>query len=216
MNICIVEDHTEIADNIKEFLEVSWKKSYIFNTWETFLKAREENKFDIIILDIMLPWVNGYEVASTIRKTSSVPIIFLTSKGEVNDKLLWFKNWWDDYIVKPFSLPELEARIDSVYKRINKMNTISIWDISYLPESKQVFKNNQEINITPQESCLLDSLATFYPHPVSRTDLISDIWWDEAIWWKDDQLDVLIAKLRKKLGREVISTRKGFGYKLWG
>lgn len=215
MYISIIEDHREIADNIKEFLEVPWNKCYVFNSWEDFLKAQEKISSDIIVLDVMLPWMNGFEIASIIRKTSNVPIIFLTSKGEVNDKLLWFKSWWDDYIVKPFSLLELEARIQSIYRRLNNLNTVNIWDISYLPESKQVFKNNQEISITLQESCLLESLVKLHPHPVSRTDLINDIWGDQWIRWKDDQLDVLIAKLRKKLGKEVISTRKGFGYKLW-
>ena len=175
MHILIVEDHPEIATNIAEYLELQGHTTTIINDGQQALDHRSESRPDIIVLDVMLPHADGFSIASHIRQSSTTPILFLTARGELDDKIQGFDLGGDDYLVKPFALQELVARIGAIAQRVKKEETITLGDLHIVVSHHQVFRKGKELSLTPQEFTLLKTLVVFRPHIVSRTDLIEAI-----------------------------------------
>jgi two-component system alkaline phosphatase synthesis response regulator PhoP len=164
----------------------------------------------------MLPDGESYQLAKEIKKIyDDVPIIFLTAKWELEDKLLWFNSWGDDYITKPFEIDELIARIQAIVKRFWIWSLNIKWvDINL--DNKVIKRDWQEVKLNKTEILILEYLLSNKGKIVERSDLIYYVWWESAIWdgKVDRKLDVYIANIRKKLWKNFIETVKGVGYKV--
>jgi len=214
MKILLVEDNKKISENIRKYLELEWFEVDIEYDGLSGLNKALDNDFDIIILDVMMPKMDGMEVCKNIRKRKEVPIIIATAKWELENKLEWFDFGADDYIVKPFDMDELVARIKAIMKRKQKFSTFMFGNIKILLEKKQAFKDNKEVKLTLKEFQILEYLMANYNMNVSRADIIEDVWGWDALFERDDKLDVYISNIRRKLNKKLITTIKGFGYKI--
>ena len=178
-------------------------------------EVMKHHEFDVIILDIMLPWMDGITLCKHIRKDHpTTPILMTTAKWELDDKLEWFACGADDYIVKPFDLKELDARITAVIKRTPVKNILEHKNIRLDKDQKKIFKNNKEIKLTLKEFQIIEYLWGSKWRSISRTEIIEEIRGNDQIFEEDAKLDVYISNLRKKLGKTIIETIKGFGYQV--
>jgi len=216
MKILLLEDNKELSENIKDYLQISqnWKIDTAFDLKQAKEKF-ESDYYDILLFDVMLPDWESYELAKELKKDYDVPIIFLTAKWELEDKLLWFDSWWDDYITKPFQMEELIARIKALAKRFWIWNLQVKWvDIDL--ENKSFKKEWKEISLNKTEIAILDYLLTNRNKVIWRDELIEYVWGDEWAWDEkvDRKLDVYISNIRKKLWKDFIETIKWVGYKI--
>lgn len=214
MKILVIEDNVEIAQNIKNFLEledgIEVKLEHSGDTW---LETAVDKNFDIILLDVMLPVIWGFKIAEKIKSKKDTPIIMITAKDTVEDTIWGLKSWADDYIVKPFDLNELEARIEAVTRRI-KTTSAKIWDLEIDLKKRKFVKDGNEITLTQKEFLIVEYLMINKGQPVSRTDIIEHIWGENSIWENDSKLDVYMSNIRSKLGKNLISTVKWFWYEI--
>lgn len=220
VRVLLVEDE----EKMRELIKISFKKEN-FETLEAVdgkqaLNLFRENHVDIVILDIMLPEIDGWTVCREIRRTSNVPVILLTARGEEFDKLFGFELGADDYIVKPFSPKELIARVKALLRRSEIKNNdsasyLQLGDITINRLSREVSVNGQGINLTNKEYELLYFLATNPKIVFTREQLLLKVWGYEQ-YGDPRTVDTHIKKLREKLGSfsNYISTMWGVGYKL--
>ena len=179
------------------------------------LKIVDSNDIDIIVLDIMMPKMDGYTTLTEIRKNYNTPVIMLSARADEYDKLQSFNLGVDDYVTKPFSPKELIARIKAVYNRHNPVKQEYVYKnlrIDYLGHS--VYINNKEIKITPKEYELLCYFVSNKGIALSRETLLSKIWGFD-FFGEDRTVDTHIKMLRSNLGeyRDLITTVRGMGYK---
>ena len=133
----------------------------------------QQYKYDLLVVDWMLPKMNGIELCKKIRNHSTIPMIMLTAKGELSDKLEGFDHGFDDYLVKPFDLDELVARIRALYKRtVGKDEEFAYQDIVVQLETRRVMKSGEEVNLTIKEFYILEYLIRHRGLPVSRADVV--------------------------------------------
>jgi len=220
MKILLVEDDKIIWENIKEYLEENWFTVDWEINWNYAYSRILDYEYDVIILDVMLPEKDGFQLAKQIRKLGiKTPIIFLTAKWDIESKEKWFLAWWDDYLTKPFSLKELVLRIRNLLKRnekIDDINTISKGDIMVNLDTKQVFRKWKEIVLTPKEYKILVLLMQNSPKVISKDDILNHV---RGIN-NDIRSDVVrthIKSLRDKLNNgfnyDPIKTVRGMGFK---
>ena len=216
MKLLLIEDNKTIAKNIKKYLELEWYEILVAENWLYGLQVAKKNNFDLIILDLMLPGLDGIEICKQIKKKQDVPIIMTTAKWQLDDKLEWFDAGADDYLVKPFDLEELLVRINVLIKRfwINNDNIFEKWDIKIDIEAKKISKKWEEIKFTIKEFNILEILIDNKWIAVSRTEIIEELWWGDSLFEGDGKLDVYISGIRKKLWKKFIETIKGFWYKI--
>lgn len=215
MKILLVEDNKTIGNNIKKYLELEHNEVVRAENGLYAFELLKYHLFDVIILDIMLPWMDGITLCKNIRKKHpTIPILMTTAKWELDDKLEWFACGADDYIVKPFDLKELDARILAIVKRIPTRDILEHKNIRLDRSQKKVFKNNKEIKTTLKEFQILEYLLESIWRSISRTEIIEEIRGNDQIFEEDSKLDVYISTLRKKLGKPFIETIKGFGYQI--
>ena len=202
MKVLVVEDDQIIWPNICEYLEENSFLVTLKENWQDWLKEALKNKYDIFILDVMLPLKDGFSIAKEIRENwIKTPIIFLTAKEDLESKERWFNVWWDDYLTKPFKLKELVLRIRSILKRVNKseiLDKIVAWDIILDLSLKEVKRWNKIINLTPKEFMILEYLMKNKGKAVPKKEILEYIWWIN----NDISSDVIrahILTLRKKL-----------------
>ncbi|NOX15223.1 MAG: response regulator transcription factor [Epsilonproteobacteria bacterium] len=216
MKILIIEDDLGILSLLKEnFLE----ENFIVDTAQDgedgeYLAAT--NSYDMIILDWMLPKKSGIQVLYSLRKKYIItPIIMLTAKSEVNDRVLGLKKGADDYVVKPFSFVELQARVEALYRRVisDGRNEIIIKDIKIDTELKVVMKNSKILKLTAKEYELLMFLVKRKNSYVSKFMIDEQLWTNEE-FKQSNVIQVIIYHLRQKLGRDFIKSFKGLGYKI--
>ncbi len=215
MNILIVDDEQGIRDVIKEYC-----LSENYNVFEAengiiALEILERSKVDIIILDIMMPKMDGYTTLSRIRDKYDVPVIMLSARSEEYDKLQSFNLGVDDYVTKPFSPKELLARIKAVLSRKNVNSEEYIYKdlkINYLGHN--MFINNKEVKITPKEYDILVYFVQNKGIALSREVLLNKIWGYD-FYGDDRTIDTHIKMLRNNLGeyRDLIVTVRGIGYR---
>lgn len=216
MNILLVEDNKTISENIKKYLELEKNSVFVVENWLYAQQIIKHKKFDLILLDIMLPWLDWISLCKQIRKLEpDLPIIMTTAKWQIEDKLDWFDCGADDYLVKPFDLQELSARIKSISKRSNKKDLLEYQNIRLDKDQKKVFKKNKEIKFTIKEFMILELFFDNIWRSISRTNIIEEIRWNEHIFEEDSKLDVYISNIRKKLWKNLIETIKWFGYQIW-
>ena len=215
MNVLIIDDEYGIREVIKEYC-----LNEDYNVLEAengiiALELLERTKVDIIILDIMMPKMDGYTTLSKIREKYDIPVIMLSARGEEYDKLQGFNLGVDDYVTKPFSPKELIARIKAILSR-NKVNkdeyVYKNLRINYLGHT--VFVNNEELKLTPKEYDILIYFVQNKGIALSREVLLNKIWGYD-FYGDDRTIDTHIKMLRNNLGeyRDLIVTIRGMGYK---
>lgn len=214
VNVLIVEDDEPISNLIKLNLNmVGYECTQVFSGSDVFPLIKKKS-FDLIILDIMLPGEDGF---SLIKKISplNIPVIFLTAKNTIHDKVLALKSGGDDYIVKPFESIELIARIEAVLRRYSKNSTyLTIKDIVIQEKERIVIKNNIPINLTLKEFELLLMLTKNKNIALSRDYLLEKIWGYEYIG-ETRTVDTHIQKIRSKLDLfDILKTVYKIGYRL--
>lgn len=221
--VLVVDDEKLIVKGIRFSLEQEGMSvDCAYDGMEAVKLARDKD-YDIILLDLMLPKLNGLEVCQQIREFSDVPIIMLTAKGEDMDKILGLEYGADDYITKPFNILEVKARIKAIMRRTTrtapteeKVKVLEAGDLKMDCESRRVFINGREINLTAKEFDVLE-LLVFNPNKVySRENLLNIVWGYE---YPGDvrTVDVHIRRLREKIevnpsDPKYVHTKWGVGY----
>lgn len=212
--ILLIEDNKDISNNIKEYLELEGFEIDRAFDWEEWIDKALLIKYDLILLDLMLPKIDGLTIAKKITKKVEVPIIMITAKDSLEDKLTWFENGAIDYIVKPFDLRELEARIKARLKS-NINHLIEFNNIKIYLEKREFLNNNKKVKITIKEFLIFEFLYNNKDKVVTRIDIIEYVWWEEQLFEADWKLDVYISNIRKKLDKKIIETVKWIWYKYW-
>lgn len=215
-NILIVEDEIAIAELLQlGLIGAKNNAEYVLNGREAADKI-EEFDYDLILLDIMIPEIDGYELMKYIY-TINIPVIFITAKGSLQDKIKGLRMGADDYIVKPFELDEVVARVESVLRRYGKSNSsIFFNDIEVNTNTRTVIKGDEEIMLTPKEYELLLILIQNKNVLMYREDLFEKVWQREFTG-DSRTLDLHIQRLRKKLeDKELIKSVYGIGYMMKG
>ena len=217
--ILIVDDEEKIRAVIREYAHFNkYETDEAADGMEAVNKCLTEN-FDLVIMDIMMPELDGFSACREIRKFSDIPIIMLSARGEEYDKLSGFELGIDDYVVKPFSPMELMARIKAVLNRKKASNEVSTDILKYdgleinIP-ARVVSVDGKKIELTPKEYELLFYLVQNKNIALSRDKLLSDIWGYD-FFGDDRTIDTHIKNLRNNLGpyRDFIVTLRGVGYK---
>jgi len=218
LKVLIVDDEPAIVDLIKINLELEGFETCVCYTGLQAIKAAPIFTPDLIILDIMLPDVNGFEVCKQLQSLN-IPIIMLTAKNDIKDKLYGLELGADDYITKPFDSRELTARIKTVLRRIDKFGAkeetnIQLGPIMINTMERQVYIDGEEIILTPKEYDLLMILCENQRKVFSRENLLELVWKFEYIG-DSRTVDMHVQRLRKKLGKYnfFIKTVFGIGYK---
>lgn len=212
--ILIVEDEQAISDLIDMNLRDAGYLCTCAYDGEEAAQILEEECFDLVLLDIMLPGINGYELMEYIRGIGT-PVIFLTAKTTVNDRIRGLKMGADDYISKPFQVGELLARVEAVLRRTGKQESrVVLYHTIIDFNSRQVFQNGELIELTVKEFDLLTQLVRHKNVALRRSWLYEQVW-QEPFLGETRTLDTHIQRLRKKLGWEdYIKTVFRIGYKL--
>ena len=214
-SLLLVEDTKTIAESIKKYLELDGHKVMWVDHWSYANEIVKHQNFDIVLLDLMLPWVDWITIAKTIRSVHpETPILIMTAKWQLEDKLEGFEVWADDYLVKPFDLEELEARVLALWKRLPQKEELVFEDLRLDKTQKKVFKGEKELKLSLKEFQILEMLMQNQGIAVSRLDIIEEIWWWEAWFEEDWKLDVYLSTIRRKVGKERIETIKGFWYRM--
>jgi len=216
LNILIVEDEQAISNLIYVNLNDEGYHCTCAADGKEAADLIETKNFDLIILDIMLPEIDGYELLEYI-KPSGTPVIFITAKGAVDDKIKGLRLGADDYLAKPFLIGELSARVEAVLRRYGKSEKqLSFNDVTINTEYRQVTKNNQLIDLTVKEFDLLVEFVRNKNVALYRDRLYEKVW-QEEFFGETRTLDAHIQRLRKKLGWEdCIKTVFRIGYRLEG
>lgn len=214
IKILVVEDERPISDLIRMNLEDAGYQCTCALDGLTAADILEKHTFDLVLLDIMLPKVDGYELFEYIKPTGT-PVIFLTAKAGLNDRVKGLNLGAEDYIVKPFEIVELMARIQVVLRRYHKDATKLLFgDIVLNTENRTVCRNGQEIVLTPKEFTLLELLVRNKNMTLFR-DKIYELVWENDSYGDTRTLDLHVQRLRKKLGlTEKLKTIYKVGYRL--
>ena len=223
--ILIVEDEPDMRTGLKDNLEFEGYEVDFAEDGETGLKNILEGDYDLVLLDVMLPKMSGFDVCKTVRKKgNSIPIILLTAKGEEIDKVLGLELGADDYVTKPFGLRELLARIKAVLRRgeekslKEKKSFVNIGRIEVNFSTYNALENGLAVQMSYKEFEILSYLWSNKNSTVSRDDLLNNVWgYDESPTTRT--VDNFILKLRQKIEKDsehpkIILTVHGIGYKL--
>ena len=213
MRILIVEDEPDLLRSLAQALrEEGYAVDTANNGEDGFYKA-ESYDYDAIVLDVMLPKLDGWEILSRLRKTKKTPVLMLTARDQTRDRVKGLDTGADDYMVKPFDLPELFARLRALIRRSanQSTNVIEIGDVTINTAARNVTRGGAAIELTAREYALAEFLALHRGEVVTRTQLYEHLF-DENDSTLSNLLDVHVSNLRKKLGAEFITTRRGHGY----
>lgn len=214
--ILIVDDEADIREVVREYAEIN---GYVADEAEDGMIALhmiKEQNYDLVILDVMMPRLDGFSLCREIRNIVDVPIIILSARQEEYDKLFGFELGVDDYVVKPFSPKELMARVKVVLerKRMHHSNTMKFDGLEIDVEGRVVSVDGERAALTPKEIDLLICLASHPNVALSRSRLLNEVW-DIDFYGDDRTVDSHIKMLRAHLGRyrDYIVTVRGMGYK---
>ena len=214
MQILLVEDNKAITKALTYNLEQNKYKVLCAENVAQTLTILEQEKIDLIILDVTLPDGNGFELYKTIKKKYGISTIFLTAKDEESDVVKGLELGAEDYVTKPFSTRELIARINKVLLRNKKHNIIKIQDITCNLDKMCIYKGEEELYFSSLELKILMLLFTNLNKVITRDYIIEKIW----DWTGNDVFDntitVYMKRIRQKLGSPIITTVKGIGYRI--
>jgi DNA-binding response OmpR family regulator len=217
--LLVVDDEAKIREVIKEYAEFSGYEVAEAGDGMSAIGLCKLNDYDLIIMDVMMPKLDGFSAVKEIKKIKDIPVIMLSARGEEYDKLFGFELGIDDYVVKPFSPKELMARVNAVLQRKsgseNAGSQVMKFDgLEVNIAARTVYVDGKRINLTPKEYDLLFYLIQNKNIALSRDKLLSDIWGYD-FFGDDRTIDTHIKNLRNNLGpyRKFIVTLRGVGYK---
>lgn len=225
-HILLVDDEQLITDSLSYSLKREGFDVDIAADGITALRMVEENNPDLVVLDLMLPDISGFEVCRRLRTFTSIPVIMLTARGEEIDRVLGLEVGADDYLAKPFSFRELLARIQAMLRRVQldrqspQPQLLSMGQLGLDPVARRVYRGDQEVQLSAREFDLLAVLMKNSGRAMSREELIKLVWGDD--WVGDPRtLDVHVRWLRLKIEEDpatpqYIQTVRGFGYRFAG
>ena len=213
--ILIVDDEQPIVDILVYNLQKEGYKTIEAGDGLTAVELATEKRPDLILLDIMLPKINGFGVLSQIRETSNVPVIMLTAMNDDYSQIMSFNEKADDYITKPFSVVILHKRIEALLRRIPGKENTNKWlykdvEVDFLGFSAK--KQGKTVDLKPKEIKLLELLLKYKNQVLTRSQMLDNLW-DVEETPLDRVIDVYIKNIRKKLELDCIITVKGIGYK---
>lgn len=213
MRILIVEDEPDLLRALAQALR---EEGYAVDTaaeGEEGLYKAENSDYDAIVLDVMLPKLDGWQILQRLRKRKKTPVLMLTARDQSADRVRGLDTGADDYVVKPFDLPELLARLRALIRRSANQTSsvVAIGDVSIDIAARTVTRQANTISLTAREYALLEFLALHRGEVVTRTTLYEHLF-DENDSTLSNLLDVHVSNIRKKLGHDFISTRRGHGY----
>ncbi len=225
-HILIIDDDTELCDLLKDYLQ---GEGFVISTVHNGAQGAEVavlEKHDLVVLDVMLPGMNGFDVLRKVREQSSIPVIMLTARGDDIDRIVGLELGADDYLPKPFNPRELVARIRAIQRRLEAAVSqavtdkrgaeITVGDVSLCTSNRTVKRAGQLIELTSVEFSLLENLLNHAGEVISREDLVQEVLGRQLSAY-DRSIDVHVSALRKKLGHyeghlERIRTVRGIGY----
>jgi len=225
-NILVIDDDTELCDLLKDYLQgESFAVSAVHNGAEGAIAAVAEGP-DLVVLDVMLPGMNGFDVLRKVREQSSIPVIMLTARGDDIDRIVGLELGADDYLPKPFNPRELVARIRAIQRRLEAVKTpaagdrkgteITVGDVTLCTSNRTVKRAGQLVELTSVEFSLLENLLNHAGEVISREELVQEVLGRQLSAY-DRSIDVHVSALRRKLGHydgeiERIRTIRGVGY----
>ena len=214
----IVEDEKSIRDELKTLLETSGYKVILLEQFDNTLEDILKSKFDLLLLDINLPKINGETLLKEFRKQSNIPVIMVTSRVGETDEVLSMSYGADDYITKPYNPTILLLRISNIFKRMEKSADFLTYDNVKVYQGKGILMKGEEIlDLTKNEMIIFSYLLNNRSNIVTRDELMTELWNNEE-YINENALTVNISRLRAKLEsfgiENAIETRKGLGYKL--
>ncbi|PEO62731.1 DNA-binding response regulator [Bacillus toyonensis] len=215
-HILVVEDDQEIQELIKQFLMTQQYKVIVASDGLEGMKQFNKQSFDLILLDVMMPNLNGFEVAKMIRSQSNIPIILLTALEEEQDQMKGFDLGIDDYITKPFSFHVLMRRVEAVLRRSNNQSTDNHFvfrELHVNGDAYKVYVNKVEVLLTTKEFEILQLLLQNEKKVLTRENIVEKIWGYEYAG-DTRMIDTHMKNIRKKLDIPYIKTVKGIGYKI--
>ncbi|WP_124979170.1 response regulator transcription factor [Nonlabens xiamenensis] len=221
IDIILAEDEPALGMIVKESLETRGFKVRHRENGAEALDAFHEQQPDILVLDVMMPQMDGFEVAKKVRlENEEVPIIFLTAKSQTEDVLEGFHVGGNDYLKKPFSMEELIVRIENLLSRQTVQKTAAVYELGdfkfNFPKQQLIYKDDEVTKLTHREAHLLYHLVLKKNKVLDRTFILKKLWGNDD-FFSGRSMDVFITKLRKKLAREerleIVNVR-GYGYKL--
>ena len=221
MKILLVEDHTRLADVTKRALVEDGYVVDIAHDGQEALDMFDINRYDMVVLDVMLPEVDGLTVCRTIRKINvDIPIILLTAKDGLEDRINGLDNGADDYLVKPFSLAELSARIRALLRRGQKADAtiLKVGDLRLNPATKSVMINQKLLNLTAKEFTLLHYFMRHNDRVISKNELLEHVW-DMNYHGLSNVVETYVRYIRQKIKQaggdsNSIETLRNLGYRL--
>ncbi|MGA7239155.1 MAG: response regulator transcription factor [Bryobacteraceae bacterium] len=221
MNILLVDDDVELCSLLGEFLTREGFHVECVNEGNAGLERASQPGIDLVVLDVMLPGLDGFEILRRLRTRSKVPVIMLTARGEDVDRIIGLEIGADDYLAKPFNPRELAARIRAILRRYEARpaaapsSRIEVNGIALDPASREVFSNGKHIELTTFEFDILEMLMRSAGRVLSRDALMENFYNRKATPF-DRSIDMHISHLRKKLerGDSIIKTIRGVGYQL--
>ena len=213
MRILVVEDEPRLLRNLAKALRESGYAVDTAETGDAGLFKAETYNYDAVVLDIMLPRLDGWEVLARLRKEKQTPVLMLTARDTPKDRVRGLDTGADDYLVKPFDLPELLARLRALIRRSagQAQPNIEVRDVLIDTRARSVTRASQPITLTAREYSILEYLALHRGEVVTRTALYEHLF-DESDDTLSNLLDVHVFSIRKKLGHDLIATRRGQGY----
>jgi two-component system OmpR family response regulator len=213
MRILVVEDEPRLLRNLAKALR---EEGYAVDTAENGedgLFKGVSYDYDAVVLDVMLPRLDGWELLQRLRKRKQTPVLMLTARDAYKDRVRGLDIGADDYLVKPFDLPELLARIRALIRRAagQSRSQIELGDVLLDTRARSVTRAGQSVTLTAREYAIFEYLALHRGQVVTRTTLYEHLF-DETDNTLSNLLDVHIFSIRKKLGHDLIVTRRGYGY----
>jgi len=219
MDLLLVEDDIDLQKVLAQYLELSGFQVYTANHGEHGLRIFKEHHVDLCILDVMMPVMDGFELAAEIRKLDrEMPVVFLTAKNQKEDRLRGLKIGADDYITKPFEAEELVLRLNNILKRAGKsdMESIRMGCLQIHFDELMIKDGTHSFNMTPRESDLLKYFIENQNTVVKREQILEDLW-GQNDYFLGRSMDVFISRLRKYLQAEPsvsLETKRGVGFML--
>jgi len=213
MKILVIEDEPRLARNLAKAMQEDGYVVELADNGSDGLFLAESQDFDALILDVMLPGLDGWTVLDRLRRSKRTPVLMLTARDHPQDRVRGLDSGADDYLIKPFDLPELLARVRALIRRASGQ-AVSRWeirDLEFDTRSRTVCKSGTPVVLTAREFAIVEYLLLHRGEVVSRTQLYEHLW-DENNDTLSNLVDVHIFSIRKKLGAELITTRRGQGY----
>ena len=215
--ILVIEDEKDIQNIIKAFLENADYKVETADDGLEGINLIQKNSYDLVLLDIMMPQIDGFVVCEMIRKNNNVPIIILTALTDEESQLKGFDKLADDYITKPFSMPIVLKHIEAIFRRTDNNNETSnilkYKNMILNTENYEVYVDNQKVSLTYREFEILKIFLENQGKVFSRDNILNSIW--NYDYFGDDKIvNTHIKNIRKKLGYDYIETVRGVGYKI--